>query len=197
MQGDYRCVHRKGIGYLMYENEVSSSDISGADMALSEVGVYEVVYQATSDALLASQNVTDGVSITSGALNYFSGILENQLFPKDYVCYVGDSYTYYDGYSNRTAYEYCMVFGDLFLSTDGTTFEGSGKLVRYRNYGNPVVYWSDVENVSLAVPLYYGRSNLGAYSGIYQYDYTGFFLLLAVLIGGVTWIMKKIMRLDY
>lgn len=180
----------------MYENEVSSSDISGADMALSSAGIYEVVYQATSDALSASQ-VTDGVSLNSSALNYFAGILENQLFPKDYICYVGQSYIYNDSYTTRTAYEYCMVFGDISLSADGTTFEGSGKLVRYRGSGTPVVYWEDVENVSLTVPLFYGRSNLGAYSGIYQYDYTGFFLLLAVLIGGVTWIMKKIMRLDY
>ena len=162
---------------------VSSGDVSSGD----------VIYFSMDDFIeLYAQNVTSGQNINSNALSYFKGILENQALPVDYVIYVGNTYTY--NY-NSIGYEYCMAYGDLQLA--GTHFTGTGTICTMRVSGTQSVSYAYDQDIDLYAPMYYSRSNLGDYSGIYQYDWTGLLLLIFVVLGGVTWFIKKIMHLKY
>lgn len=152
--------------------------------------IYNAVYGASFDAIdTYSQSVTDGQSINSTALTYFQGILENQVFPVDYVIYVGNSYVY----GNSTRYEYCMAYGDLELS--GTHFSGTGTVVTMRVSGYNSVNYAYDQSVSLDAPMYYSRSNLGDYSGVVSYNWIGFLILVCLFTGGLVWFLKRFMRL--
>lgn len=152
--------------------------------------LYDAVYGASYDAMAAySQSVTDGQAVNSSALAYFEGILANRPLPVDYVIYVGDSYRY----NNSTYYDYCMAYGDLDVS--GTHFTGTGTVVTLRVNGSRGVTYAHGQSIDLYAPLYYSRSNLGDYSGIIDYDWTGFFVLVLLMIGGLTWFFRNIMRL--
>ncbi len=166
-----------------------SLTVSGGDSAGYDL-YYKAVYNAVSDAIEARQTVTDGQSVSSTALTYFEGILGNQKLPVDYVIYVGEPYYYDYGDYQRMAYEYCMAYGDL--SLEGNYFTGEGTLVTMRTSGAVSVEYAEDQAISLVAPLYYSRSNLGNYSGVIRYDYTGLCLLLFVMIGGVVWYMRKI-----
>lgn len=175
--------------------------VSGGDAVIVTYNdMYTAVYDAVldaQDAVMERQTVTDGQSISSAALSYFKGILGNQIIPKDYVIYVGDAYNYdygsYGGY--RVAYEYCMAVGDL--TCDGTYISGTGKVYRYRAFGDVGVAVADNQSISLYAPLYYSRSNLGDYSGAIEYDWTGFMLIVMLMLGGLVWLIKKLMCLKY
>lgn len=177
---------------------VSGGDlsVSSGDMLFDYDMLYEAVYDATFDAVETyAQTVTDGQALNATATEYFRGILQNQLMPVDYVVYVGQSYQYLNGSTYRTAYEYCMAYGDL--DENNGRFTGQGTVVRMRVTGQTTVVYEKNQTISLTAPLYYSRSNLGDYSGIYAYDWSGFYLLLAAMIGGVTWLIKKLCRLNY
>ena len=179
-------------------NEVSSGDVSGTS-GISEVTyetMYSAVYDATVDALALDLEVTDGQAISSTALSYFEGILGNQAIPQDYVIYVGEAYTYTSGtYGERTAYEYCMVTGDL--ENSGTSFSGTGDLYTLRLSGDVSVDVQEEVDVSLSVPLYYGRSNLGHYSGVIDSDWSGYLVAVMLALGGVTWFVRKLLNLRF
>lgn len=170
-----------------------SSDL-GSDLV--ETGAsydlyYSAVYNAVSDAIVTSQEVTDGQIVNSTALTYFEGILANQLLPCDYVIYVGQPYTYNSNGYERTAYEYCMAYGDLDVS--GTYFTGEGAtIVTMRTSGSVSVEYAENQSVSLSAPMYYSRSNLGNYSGIIDFNYEGGAILFLLCIGGLIWFMRKI-----
>lgn len=184
---------------------VSSGDlvgVSGGDLypypsqSLDYGVLYSAVYDATLDAVSTyAQTVTDGEALNSSAISYFQGILQNQMMPVDYVVYVGQPYNYYSGNTMRTAYEYCMAYGDLTESNE--MFTGRGTVVRMRVTGITSVVYEHDQTISLKASPYYSRSNLGDYSGIYAYDWSGFLLLVSAMIGGVTWLIKKLMRLKY
>ena len=174
--------------------------VSGGDAVIVTYNdMYTAVYDAVldaQDAVYERQTVTDGQSISSAALSYFKGILGNLVMPKDYVIYVGDAYNYdYSGYGYRVAYEYCMAVGDL--TCDGTYISGTGKVYRYRASGDVSVTVADNQSISLYAPLYYSRSNLGDYSGAIEYDWTGFMLIVMLMLGGLVWLIKKLMCLKY
>lgn len=178
--------------------EVSSGDSSSGDNLeiLNYDVMYSAVYDATVDALALDLEVTDGQAISSSAISYFEGILGNQAIPQDYVIYVGEAYTYTGGsYVERTAYEYCMVTGNLECS--GTSFTGTGDLYTLRLSGNLSVDVQEKVDVTLSVPLYYGRSNLGKYSGIIDRDWSGYLVAIMMALGGVTWLVGKLLRVKY
>lgn len=177
--------------------EVSAGDASGTSgiPEMTYDTMYSAVYDATLDALAVDLEVTDGQTVNSTALTYFEGILGNQRVPRDYVIYVGEEYYYTSGYGERTAYEYCMVTGDL--RCDGTDFTGTGDLYVLRLSGNVGVTVYEDQDVSLSVPLYYGRSNLGLYSGVIDRDWAGYLVVVMLALGGVTWFVRKLLRLNY
>ena len=120
----------------------------------------------------------------------------NQRVPKDYVIWVGESYDYvYGNYGYRTAYEYCMVTGDL--DVEGETFTGTGDYYSLRLNGNVGVTVQENQSVSLVAPMYYSRSNLGHYSGIIQRDWAGIITLIVLIGGGVVWFVKKLLKVGY
>lgn len=151
---------------------------------------YDVIYTAVNDALVA-QTVTDGQSISSSALEYFKGILNNQSPFTDYVIYVGEPYQYWWGNNQQTAYEYCMAYGDLDLN--GITFTGQADIVTMRISGENSVSFVNDQNVSITAPMYYSRSNLGEYSGVVKQDYVSFGVLCALVLGGVVWFVKSLL----
>lgn len=155
---------------------------------ISTEQLYDVVYTAVYDAYQA-QTVTDGQNISNTALEYFKGVLLNESPFIDYVCYVGDSYTYWWGNNQQTAYEYCMAYGDLELS--GTYFTGNADIVKMRTSGENSVVYQTNQNISINAPMYYSRSNLGAYSGIVEKNYYGAGILIALLLGGCVWCVRK------
>lgn len=174
--------------------------VSGGDAAIVTYSdMYTAVYDAVldaQDAVMERQTVTDGQSISSAALSYFKGILGNQIVPKDYVIYVGSAYNYdYGSYGYRTAYEYCMAVGEL--TCDGTLISGTGKVYTYRGIGDVSVTVADNQTISLSAPLYYSRSNLGDYSGAIEYDWSGFMLIVMLMMGGLVWFIRKLMCLKY
>ncbi len=178
---------------------VSSGDggsfptVSGSDLGY---GSYDPLYQVVYDAAVAAiQTVTDGQTVNNAAMNYFKGILGNQVLPTDYVIYVGGEYQYWDGIRYRSAYEYCMAYGDLDCS--GTRFTGTGTVCSMRTQGDISVTYAHDQTISLDAPLYYSRSNLGDYSGVIEYDWTGFLILLSLMIGGLTWFMRKLLQVKY
>lgn len=178
--------------------EVSSGDASGAS-GISQVNyetMYSAVYDATLDALAVDLEVTDGQTVNSTAMSYFEGVLGNQRIPKDYVIFVGDEYVYSSGnYQERTAYEYCMVTGNL--ECEGNYFTGVGDLYILRLNGNVGVSILEDQEVSVSVPLYYGRSNLGLYSGVIDRDWSGYLVAVMLALGGVTWFVRKLLRISY
>ncbi len=178
---------------------VSSGDATGGSASENTVSydvMYTAVYDALIDAQAVTQDVTDGQSIGSIALEYFKGVLGNSVVPQDYVIYVGSPYTYSSGYGGeRTAYEYCMAYGDL--DVNGTRFSGTGTICTLRTSGDVSVTYEYNQAISLSAPLYYSRSNLGDYSGAIQYDWSGYLTLLFLFLGGVTWFMKKLLRVKY
>lgn len=170
--------------------------VSSGDFWTDYDVLYNAVYDATLDAVETyAQTVTDGQSINSAASSYFQGILQNQIIPVDYVVYVGQSYTYGSGVNQRTAYEYCMAYGDL--EENNGRFTGLGTVIRMRVTGENSVVYEKNQSIDLTAPMYYSRSNLGDYSGIYAYDWSSFYLLISALIGGLTWLVKKLLRLEY
>lgn len=174
--------------------------VSGGDAVIVTYSdMYTAVYDAVldaQDAVMERQTVTDGQSISSAALSYFKGILGNQIVPKDYVIYVGSAYNYdYGSYGYRTAYEYCMAVGEL--TCDGTLISGTGKVYTYRGIGDVSVTVADNQMISLSAPLYYSRSNLGDYSGAIEYDWSGFMLIVMLMMGGLVWFIRKLMCLKY
>lgn len=173
--------------------QVSAGDVSSGDLTIVDVLPHLFLAENYDDLIeLYSQTVTSGQSINSTALNFFKGILDNQLLPVDYVIYVGSTYTY--NY-NSVGYEYCLAYGNLELS--GTHFTGNGTIVTMRTQGTQSVTYQYDQTIDLNAPIYYSRSNLGDYSGIVQYNYTGFLILLCLVTGGLTWFLKKLMRLNY
>jgi len=176
---------------------LQTPDPEGEEFPQEQQLSYEAVYAAVYDAVMASESaemVTDGQMVNSTALSYFEGILSNQKLPVDYVVYTGESYSYYNNGYERTAYEYCMVYGDLELS--GNTFTGEDlTVVRMRTSGNVSVNYEYGQSITLDAPMYYSRSNMGDYSGIIQYDLSGFMLLVLAVFGGVIWFISKIMCL--
>lgn len=170
---------------------VSGGDAGGV-WGFDYDALYDAVYDASLDAMAAySQTVTDGQTVNGTALSYFEGILSNQVIPVDYVVYVGESYRY----NKITYYEYCMAYGDLDLS--GTHFTGDGTIVTMRVNGNRGVTYDYNQSIDLYAPLYYSRSNLGDYSGIIDYDWSGFLMLLFLVVGGLVWFVRKLTRLVY
>lgn len=179
--------------------------VSGNDVLDDSLGVlsgelqYDVVYNAVYDAVLAAeenQTVTDGQTINSTALSYFEGILNKQIIPKDYVIYVGEPYYYTSGTQQRIAYEYCLAYGNL--SLDGSHFSGDGTIVTMRTQsGYQDVRYAYDQSISLDAPLFYSRSNLGEYSGAVDYDWSGFLILIGLCLGGLVWLMRKLLRVDY
>lgn len=168
---------------------VSGGDALGGYMVDYDA-LYDAVYDASYDAMAAySQSVTDGHVVNSSAVAYFEGILGNRPLPTDYVVYVGEPYRY----NNSTYYEYCMAYGDLEVS--GTHFTGTGTVVTMRLNGVRSVSYAHGQTVDLYAPMYYSRSNLGDYSGIIKYDWTGFFVLLMLMIGGIVWFFGRVMHL--
>lgn len=175
------------------DDNSSESESVPVTLEIDYDAIYDAVYSASYDAIgvYANQAVTDGQTINTTALSYFQGILNNQVFPTDYVIYVGGSYVY----NNSTYYEYCMAYGDLDLS--GTYFSGTGTLVRMRVNGNRSVTYSHDQSISVNAPMYYSRSNLGDYSGVVSYDWTGFLMLVFLMLGGLVWFFRKLMRVYY
>lgn len=183
----------------MIDFTVSGGDasVSGGDASavMDYDLVYSAVYNAAIDALSLEQDVTEGQSISSTALTYFEGVLANRLLPVDYVIYVGSPYYYTSGNTQRLAYEYCMAYGDL--DAVGTHFTGTATICTMRLSGTPsVTYYYDQE-ISLYAPMYYARSNLGDYSGVIAYDWTGFLVLVFLMLGGLVWFIGKLLRVKY
>lgn len=180
------------------ENTNYDMTVSGNDAVNSELQ-YDVLYNAVYDAVLAAeeyQTVTDGQTLNSTALEYFKGVLNKQIIPKDYVIYVGEPYYYTLGNQQRTAYEYCLVYGDL--NVDDTHFTGDGTIITMRTQsGYQQVRYAYNQSISLDAPLYYSRSNLGEYSGAVDYDWNGILILIGLALGGLVWLFKKLMRLKY
>lgn len=184
-------------------SSVSDSDVLTVSGGDSPENLYTAVYAAVYDAVTdvqetqeGRQTVTDGQTIGSSVLTYFSGILGNSLIPRDYVVWVGEPYTYdYSSYGQRTAYEYCLAVGDL--SCSGTYFSGTADVWHYRSSGTPSVTVEHGQTVSLNAPPYYSRSNLGDYSGIVTYDRAGYLVLILLVTGGLVWFIRKLMRLRY
>lgn len=167
--------------------------VSGGDAVvdvqpMSGEELYDVVYAAVYDAYVA-QTVTDGQSISNTALEYFKGLLAKESPFIDYVIYVGQPYQYWNYNYEQTGYEYCMAYGDLELS--GTTFTGTADIVTMRTAGEQWVSYKNDQAVSITAPLYFSRSNLGDYSSVIQYDYINTGILIALLIGGLTWLVRK------
>lgn len=179
------------------DNTVSSGDAVSPfiDGTIADA-IYQAVYDANIDSYAANAEVTDGQNISSSAITYFTGVLENYILPKDYVVYVGAPYEYYSGAYTRTAYEYCMAVGDFDLN--GTYFDGNNVTVHTLRLSGDVSV--DVESFSefdVDAPVYYSRSNLGDYSGIVQYDYLNIGVLTALIFGGVVWFVKKLLQVDF
>lgn len=151
---------------------------------------YDVVYNAVNDAIVANQVVTDGQAISNTALEYFKGVLGNELPFTDYVVYCGEAYqyTYYE--QQRTAYEYCMAYGDL--ECYGNYFSGTADVVTIRTVGEYSVEYTNDVSISLYAPQYYSRSNLGNYSGIVAYDYISLGTLILFALGGVLWFLNRV-----
>lgn len=177
---------------LDFMDEEIFPSVSGGDAVMfepmTEEQLYDVMYSAVYDAYVA-QNVTDGQSISNTAIEYFKGVLMNESPFIDYVCYVGEPYYYWWGNNQQTAYEYCMAFGDLDLS--GTYFTGTADIVKMRTSGENSVSYATEQSVSINAPLYYSRSNLGNYSGIVEKNYFGACILIALLLGGSVWCVRK------
>lgn len=172
---------------------VSGNDAGGSTapvMLFDSTQTYDAVYNAVNDAIVANQVVTDGQAIPSTALEYFKGVLANEMPFTDYVIYCGEpyQYTYYDG--QRTAYEYCMAYGDLECS--GDYFSGTADIVKIRSVGEYAVTYTNNQVISLVAPQYYSRSNLGNYSGVITYDYIGLATLVLLGIGGIICFLDKI-----
>lgn len=168
--------------------------VSGGDSSSYSL-TYAAVYNAVSDAIEARQTVTDYQSIPDVVLNHFKGILQNKVLPVDYVIYVGSPYQYQWGNNTNTGYDYCMAYGDLDCS--GDYFSGTGTIVTMRTNGfNTIEYMND-QQISLVAPRYYSKSNLGYYSGIYHYDYISLAILVGLVLGGVTWLFKKLLCIKY
>lgn len=180
--------------------DVSGNDLKSSPDSVSGELQYDVVYNAVYDAVLAAefeQTVTDGQNINSTALSYFQGILNKQIIPKDYVIYVGEPYVYNSSYGgNQYAYEYCLAYGDL--SLDGNHFSGNGTIVTIRTQnGYQSVNYEYDQTISLDAPLYYSKSNLGEYSGVVSYNWSSLLILIGMVLGGLVWLFKKLMRLKY
>lgn len=171
------------------EPELVDPDTTGTGSAAAPEQYYDVIYAAVNDALVA-QTVTDGQNISSGALEYFKGILLNQSPFTDYVVYVGEAYQYFWGNTQQTGYEYCLAYGDLELS--GTTFTGQADIVIMRTSGENSVFFVNDQYISVNAPLYYSRSNLGNYSGIVQKDFFSLGILAALTLGGVIWLVRSL-----
>lgn len=177
------------------EQESVSDGDSVANVAVNYDLYYDAVYNAVNDAIVANQTVTDYQSIPDVVLKHFEGILANKVLPVDYVIYVGSPYEYYQGNNTRTGYDYCMAYGDLDCS--GDYFSGTGTIVTMRTNGfNTISYMND-QQISLVAPHYYSKSNLGEYPGIYQYDYVSLAILVGLVLGGVTWLFKKLLCIKY
>lgn len=174
------------------ENDEAVQTVSGGD-SIAPVDyeeMYTAVYNAVTDAI-EEQTVTEGEGINQKALEYFEGVLCNQILPVDYVIYVGAPY-----YENEAVfYDYCMAYGDLTLS--GEHFTGEGDIITVRTSGSRSVTVAEDQAISLTASPYYSRSNLGSYSGVFQYDYTGLCLLLVIILGGVIWFMRKLFGFDF
>jgi len=156
---------------------------------------YTAVYNAVNDAIVANQEVTDYQSIPDVVLKHFEGILTNKMLPVDYVVYVGSPYQYQWGNNTNTGYDYCMAYGDLYCS--GEYFSGTGTIVTMRTNGYNTITYQNDQQISLVAPRYYSKSNLGDYPGIYHYDYVSLAILLGMVLGGVTWLFKKLLCIKY
>lgn len=169
--------------------------VSGSDSNEYDV-YYNAVYNAVNDAIVANQEVTDYQSIPDVVLKHFEGILANKVLPVDYVIYVGSPYEYQSGNNmTRTGYDYCMAYGDLDCS--GDYFSGTGTIVTMRTNGYNTISFMNDQQISLSAPYYYSKSNLGDYPGIYHYDYVSLAILLGLVLGGVTWLIKKLLCIKY
>lgn len=168
--------------------------VSGGDSSSYSL-TYAAVYNAVTDAIEARQTVTDYQSIPDVVLNHFKGILQNKVLPVDYVIYVGSPYQYQWGNNTNTGYDYCMAYGDLDCS--GDYFSGTGTIVTMRTSGYNTIEYANDQQISLVAPRYYSKSNLGDYPGIYSYDYVSLAILVGLVLGGVTWLFKKLLCIKY
>lgn len=172
-----------------------SGTVSGGD-AINYDMYYNAVYNAVNDAIVANQEVTDYQSIPDVVLKHFEGILANKLLPVDYVVYVGSPYEYQSGNNiTRTGYDYCMAYGDLECA--GDYFYGTGTIVTMRTSGYNTISFMNDQQISLVAPRYYSKSNLGEYPGIFHYDYVSLAILMGLVLGGVTWLIKKLLCIKY
>lgn len=176
------------------EEPEESGTVSGGDAIDYDV-YYNAVYNAVNDAIVANQEVTDYQSIPDVVLKHFEGILANKVLPVDYVVYVGSPYEYQVVNGTRIGYDYCMAYGDL--ECDRTYFSGTGTIVTMRTNGFYTIDYQYDQQISLTAPYYYSKSNLGEYPGIYQYDYVSLAILLGLVLGGVTWLIKKLLCIKY
>lgn len=156
---------------------------------------YTAVYNAVNDAIVANQEVTDYQSIPDVVLKHFEGILANKALPVDYVIYVGSPYEYQWGNNTNTGYDYCMAYGDL--ECNGDYFTGTGTIVTMRTNGYNTISYMNDQQISLVAPRYYSKSNLGDYPGVYHYDYVSLAILLGLVLGGVTWLFKKLLCIKF
>lgn len=184
----------------------NTTSVSGGDAAagtetnvvLDYDAMYDAMYTSVYDATMTAAvdlESTDGQSINSSALTYFEGILLNQRVPQDYVVWVGEDYTYESGYGTRTAYEYCMLTGDL--DAYGQNVTGDGTLYTIRLSGDVGVTVEEVQDAAVWVPYYYGRSNFDGYSGIVQRDWCGALTLICLVGGGLVWFVGKLLRVKF
>ena len=174
--------------------EPTAEPTEAPELAVDYDTMYAAVYDATVNAALDLE-ATDGQTVNSSALSYFEGILINQRVPKDYVIWVGEPYTYTSGYGDRTAYEYCMVTGDL--QSTGNYITGTGDLYTLRLNGDVGVTVQEAQAVTLSAPRYYSRSNLDTYSGVVERDWTGILTLICLVLGGLVWFVGKLLRVKY
>ena len=177
---------------MMEELSVSSGD--SADItALDYDSLHDVFLSAYMDAYALQMDVSDGQTISNTALTYFEGILRNKWLPTDYVCWVGSPYYYYQNSYQREGYEYVMAYGNG-LDFDGNAFSGIADICTIRLYPTPTVTFRKNVDVSVNAPQYYSRSNLGDYSGIVDYDWSGFCMLFVLALGGVTWFVNTLFK---
>jgi len=168
--------------------------VSGGDSIDYDM-YYNAVYNAVNDAIVANQEVTDYQSIPDVVLKHFEGILANKVLPVDYVVYVGSPYEYQVVNGTRIGYDYCMAYGDLECA--GDYFSGTGTIVTMRTSGYNTISFMNDQQISLVAPRYYSKSNLGEYPGIYHYDYVSLAILMGLVLGGVIWIIKKLLCIKY
>lgn len=164
--------------------------VSSGDILIDGESLHDVILNAYLDAYAIQLDASDGQSISSTAISYFRGILQNRWLPTNYVMWVGSPYYYWQNNYERVGYEYQMAYGNN-LVLDNGTFSGSVDLCTIRLYPTPSVTVQHDYDISVSPPLYYSRSNLGDFSGEIQFNWSGFLILFSLMIGGLVWLINS------